>query len=87
MCSPLLDIKIFREMETFLMFFLLSFGVFKFLMKLKKIKTLSKNTNPQKFIDKCIFFKFLNKVSEYKPKVTTVPRKESRVDLSYFGNM
>ena len=50
------------------------------LEKLRKI--LSKNTYSQNFTEKCIF-KFLSKLFEHKPKVTTFPKKELKIILSY----
>ena len=56
-------------------------------MELEKLKNiLLKNAYPQKFIDKCIF-RFLNRILEHKPIVTTVPKKEPRIVLPYLGNM
>ena len=54
------------------------------LEKLRKI--LSKNTYSQNFTEKCIF-KFLSKLFEHKPKVTTFPKKELKIILSYLWNM
>ena len=51
---------------------------------LKKI--LRKNAYSLKFIDKCIS-KFLNKIYDPKPVVTTVPKKELRILLPFLGNI
>ena len=59
----------------------------KFHLELEKFKKiLSKNVYSQKFIDDCIF-KFLNRTFELKSKVTTVPKKELGIVLSYLGNI
>ena len=52
-------------------------------MELENLKKIfSKTVCLQKFIDKC-FSKFQNKVFESKPKVTTVPKNEFGIALTF----
>ena len=52
----------------------------------KRKKILSKNTYPQKFIDKCIQ-KFLNNMFIQRLQIPSVPKKELRITLPYLGKM
>ena len=87
--------KIFREKDKFVtsVFITETFSVLytNFISfiplecnKIKKI--LSKNTYPQKFIDKCIQ-KFLNKMFVQRSQIPTVPKKELTIILLYLGKL
>ena len=69
--SPFLHTKIYREKDIYE-----SFLCFKFQMELESFKkVLSKNAQPQKFID-IRTFEFLNKIVEDKQSVTKVQMRE-----------
>ena len=67
--------------------FTISSNFSKFHVEVETLKkTLHKNAYPKKFVDKCIA-KFVNNIFVQKPVVTTVPKLELRIVLSYLGNI